>query len=156
MDHQNYIHQAITLAKTAQLNGNLPYACLLVDSEGQVLLEGLNTVITKPDLIGHAEINLIQEASKHFGVEFLKSCTIYTSDEPCSMCASAIYWAGIGRLVYGLSKQRFYQEFGRGNPDWDFEFSSRKVLEKGARPTEVIGPMLEDEVIKLHKGKYSE
>lgn len=152
MEHQDYMSQVIKLARTAKLKGNLPYACLLIDSEGKVLLKGLNTVITKPDLIGHAEINLIQEASKHYDVEFLKFCTIYTSDEPCSMCASAIYWAGIGRLVFGLSKQRFYQEFGRENPDWDFEFSSRDVLEKGARPTEVIGPMLEDEVIKLHHG----
>ncbi|NVK26020.1 MAG: nucleoside deaminase [Gammaproteobacteria bacterium] len=97
-----------------------------------MILKAHNTVLTKEDLIGHAEVNLIQEAAYHYDVEFLKTCTIYTSDEPCAMCASAIYWAGIKRLVFGLSKQRFYQEFGKHNPDWTFELSSIDVLSKVA------------------------
>lgn len=148
--HEHYIWRAIAVAKAAKLAGNLPYGCVLVDTDGRVVHAAMNTVLTKPDLIGHAEINLIQDVSKRFDIDFLKSCTIYTTDEPCSMCASAIYWAGIKRLVFGLSKRRYYQEFGRSNPDWDFEIAAHNILSKGARPTEIVGPILEDEVLKLH------
>lgn len=150
-DLEGKMRRVIKLAAQSKQNGNLPYACILYDARGNVLLEAENTVITNSDLIGHAEINLIRQASKQYDVEFLKSCSIFTSDEPCSMCSSAIYWAGISKLVFGLSKRRFYQEFGRDNPDWDFELSSRDVLMRGARNTEIIGPILEDEVIAIHK-----
>lgn len=151
MNHEFYVRKAIDIAKRSVESGNLPYGCLLVNESGDVLLEGFNSVVTKPDLIGHAEINLIQQASAIYDVETLKRCTIYTSDEPCSMCSSAIYWAGVKTLVFGLSKRRFYQEFGRSNPDWDFEISAQEILSRGGRATEVLGPMLESEVIELHK-----
>lgn len=156
MKHEMYLNEVIKIAKKSLENGNLPYGCLLVDEEGNILLEGENSVLTAPDLIGHAEINLIQQASKKYSVDVLKKCTIYTSDEPCSMCSSAIYWAGIKRLVFGLSKKRFYQEFGRENPDWDFEISASEVLSHGGRKTEVLGPYCEDKVIELHRSSFSE
>lgn len=122
----------------------------MVSPDGKVLLSGENEVITSSDLVGHAEIILIQKASKLYEQEFLKKCSLYTSDEPCSMCSSAIYWAGFKKLVFGLSKKKFYDYFGRDNPDWDFEISSTDILSRGARKTEVYGGILEEEVIKLH------
>lgn len=142
---------AIDMAKISQQKGNLPYGCILVSQDGTVLLKGENTINTDHDCLAHAEINLIREACKIYDHEFLKTCTIYTSDEPCPMCSSAIYWSGLGKLTYGLSKGEYYNTVGRDNPDWVFEMSAREVLNSGKRKVEVTGPFLESEVIKLHK-----
>jgi tRNA(Arg) A34 adenosine deaminase TadA len=147
----NFVRKAIDVAKTSQQKGNLPFGCVLVSSDGEVLLKGENTINTDNDCLAHAEINLIREACKIYDHEFLKNCSIYTSDEPCPMCASAIYWSGIGKLAYGLSKKEYYNIVGRDNPDWDFEIPVRDVFKSGGRSVEVLGPLLEDEVAELHR-----
>jgi len=148
---EDLMHTTFMVAKSAQKNGNLPYGCILVDASGEVIMRGENTVVTEQDALGHAEINLIREASKQYSADYLATCTIYTSDEPCPMCSSAIFWGGVGHLVYGLSKRRFYDEFGRGNPAHDFDIPSATVLDAGARKVTVSGPLLEEEALKLHR-----
>ena len=148
---EKQIRLAINIAKQAKEKGNLPYGCVLTNAIGEVLLVGENTINTDNDCLAHAEINLIREACKIYDYNFLNSCVIYTSDEPCAMCSSAIYWSGIGKLVYGLSKSTFYNSLGRENPNWVFELGSREVFSKGGRKVKVIGPILEDEVLMLHK-----
>lgn len=145
------LRKAFAIARRSQTNGNLPYGCLLVDEKNEIILEGENSVLTERDALGHAEINLIRNASQTYSPEFLAKCTIYTSDEPCPMCSSAIFWGGIGKLVFGLSKARYYQEFGRSNPSIDFEISSQTILSAGGRKVEVVGPLLEDEALMIHK-----
>ncbi len=149
----NLLRIAIKAAKTSKDKGNLPYGCVLVNKEGEVLLTGENTINTDRDILAHAEINLIREAGKLYDHEFLKNCTIYTSDEPCPMCASAIYWSGLGKLTYGLSKDAYYELVGRDDPNWVFEIPVRDVLNSGQRPVEVSGPHLEDEIATLHISK---
>jgi len=146
-----FVKIAIEVAKRSKANGNLAYGCILVDAQGEVILEGENSVITESDCLGHAEINMIREASKLYDADFLNQCTIYTSDEPCSMCSSAIFWSGIGTLTFGLSKSRFYQEFGNENPAIDLNISSREILKSGGRKVTVIGPMLEEQVLDIHR-----
>jgi len=148
---ENLVKRAIEVAKRSKNNGNLAYGCLLVDGQGKVIMEGENSVITEHDCLGHAEVNMIREASKQYDSEFLNQCSIYTSDEPCPMCSSAIFWSGIGTLVFGLSKSRFHHEFGNDIPAIDFNISSREVLKAGGRKVEIIGPMLEDEVLAIHR-----
>ena len=145
------LRKTFTIAKNSKLNGNLSYGCLLVDENDKIILEAENSVLTENDSLGHAEINLIREASKLYSPDFLNKCTIYTSDEPCPMCSSAIFWGGIGKLTFGLSKARFYQEFGHGNPNIDFNISSRDILKSGGRKVEIEGPFLEDEALLIHK-----
>ncbi|GAB7089301.1 nucleoside deaminase [Marinifilum fragile] len=144
------IRIAIEMAKESKKKGNLPFGCILVNKDGEVVLKGENTINTDNDCLAHAEINLIRKASKIYNYSYLNSCSIYTSDEPCPMCTSAIYWSGIGKLVYGLSKKRYYEIVGRDNPNWVFEMPTRELLEKGGRKLEVIGPLLEEEVSILH------
>lgn len=67
--------------------------------------EAENTVVTEHDVTGHAELNLVRRASMRFEVETLEGVTLYTSTEPCAMCSSAIYWSGIGRVVYALGSE---------------------------------------------------
>jgi tRNA(Arg) A34 adenosine deaminase TadA len=146
-----FLRRAMAAAKESKEKGNLPFGCILVDPSGEVLLKGENTVISSGDCLAHAEINLIREASWSYSHTFLTTCTIYTSDEPCPMCASAIYWSGIGRLVYGISKKRFYDIVGRQDANFHFEIPCREIFERGGRKVEVIGPLLEDEMAVLHK-----
>ncbi len=147
---EDFIRMAIEVAKTAKRKNNLPFGCILVGKDGEVLLKGENTINTDGDCLAHAEINLIREACKKYNHTYLNECSIYTSDEPCPMCTSAIYWSGIGKLVYGLSKSKYYRIVGRDDPNWVFELSARELLEKGGRKIEVIGPLLEDEASSLH------
>ena len=149
-NHEEYIRMAIEIAKESKKKGNLPFGCVLVNKNGEVLLKGKNTINTDVDCLAHAEINLIRDASKKFDYSYLNNCSIYTSDEPCPMCTSAIYWSGIGKLVYGLSKTEYYKIVGRDNPNWVFEMATRELLEKGGRKLEVIGPLLEEEAYILH------
>ena len=148
---EKLIRTTFTIAKRSKLNGNLAYGCLLVDENNEILLEGENTVLTESDALGHAEVNLIRKASKLYSPEFLNKCTIYTSDEPCPMCSSAIFWGGIGKLIFGLSKKRFYEEFGSDNPSIDFNISSRDILKAGGRKVVIEGPTLEDKALLIHK-----
>ena len=148
---ENFVRIAIETAKASKEKGNLPFGCVLVSSDGEVLLKGENTINSDRDCLAHAEINLIREACKIYDHEFLKSCSIYTSDEPCPMCASAIYWSGIGKIGYGLSKKEYYNIVGRDDPNWDFEIPVRDVLKSGGRSVEVLGPLLENEAAELHK-----
>lgn len=151
IQNESFMREAINMAKTSKIKGNLPYGCILVDKEGNIVLKGENTINSDHDMLAHAEINLLREASKIYSHTDLNSFTIYTSDEPCPMCASAIYWTGVGKLVYGLSKTEYYKIVGKDDPNWVFEMSARDVLSKGGRKVDVVGPILENEAAKLHK-----
>lgn len=149
-DDKDFVRMAIETAKESKRKSNLPFGCILVNNEGKVILKGENTINTDHDCLAHAEINLIREACKTYDFSYLNNCTIYTSDEPCPMCTAAIYWSGIGRLVYGLSKTAYYKIVGRDDPNWVFEMPTRELLEKGGRKLKVIGPLLEEEASILH------
>lgn len=147
---KEFVRIAIRVAKESKIKGNLPFGCILINKRGEVILKGENTINTDNDCLAHAEINLIREASKIYDYSYLNDCSIYTSDEPCPMCTSAIYWSGIGKLVYGLSKTKYYKIVGRDDPNWVFEMPTRELLEKGGRKLEVVGPLLEEEASTVH------
>ena len=102
---ERHLLGAIDLARRSREKGNHPFGSLLVDPEGGCLLEAENTVVTGRDRTAHAELNLVRITSNQFEFEFLQGCTLYASTEPCAMCAGAIYWSGIGRVVYALSSE---------------------------------------------------
>src|SRR4051812_39068634 len=93
----HYLRAAIAVAWRAREHGNHPFGAVLVDTGNQVVLEAENTVVTEQDCTGHAETNLVRLASRRFTPEQLATCTLYTSTEPCAMCAGAIHWSQIGR-----------------------------------------------------------
>jgi tRNA(Arg) A34 adenosine deaminase TadA len=84
----------------------------------------------------------------------LKGATLYSSAEPCAMCAGAIYWAGIGRLVYGLSEHRLRGVTGNHPENPTLDLPCREVFRSGQRAIEVVGPLLEDEAEALHAGVW--
>ncbi len=144
------LRQAINVARRAREHGNHPFGALLADEQGNVLLEAENTVITGHDCTGHAELNLMRLASQRFSAEVLSRCTLYTSTEPCPMCAGSIFWGGVGRVVYALSEDGLYAMTG-DSPD-KLLLSCRDVFARGGRPVEVLGPALEQEARQMHVG----
>jgi len=139
---ETLLRAAIALSARARDAGNQPYGALLADAQGRVLLEAVNTQATARDCTGHAELNLMRDASPRFTRGQLAACTVYASGEPCPMCAGAIYWAGVGRVVYGLSIESM-TALGGAQAD-ELALHCRDVLASGTRPVAVTGPMLED------------
>ena len=144
------LKDAIALAASARQHGNHPFGALIADEDGNILLRAENTVVTARDCTGHAETNLMREASKAFPPDRLARCTLYTSTEPCPMCAGAIFWGNIGRVVYGLSQTGLYELTG-DSPE-KLPLSCRDVLSHAGRPIEIHGPALEAEARKVHEG----
>lgn len=146
------IRRAIDIARRAREHGNHPFGALLADAAGTVLVEAENTVITASDVTGHAETNLVRRASAQLAAATLAAATLYTSTEPCAMCAGAIYWSGISRVVFGLREGELRALTGSDARNPTLALPCREVFARGQRPIEVIGPVLEDEARAVHDG----
>jgi tRNA(Arg) A34 adenosine deaminase TadA len=145
-----FLRRAIDVARRARVHGNHPFGAVLADAQGTVLLEAENTVNTASDCTGHAELNLMRAASRSFSPEILAHCTVYTSTEPCPMCAGAIFWGGVGRVVYALSEDGLYAMIG--DSPHKLPLACRDVFAHGGHPIEVRGPLLEEEARRVHAG----
>jgi len=149
---RQHLRRAIELAQQARDHGNHPFGALLVDGRGNVVLEAENTVRTAKDVTAHAETNLMRMASARFAPEFLERCTLYTSTEPCAMCARAIYWGNVRHVVFGLSQEQM-QSISNSNPEnMQLAITSREIFERGDHPVEVSGPHLPRESSAVHDG----
>jgi len=148
---KKFIRTAFEIARKARNKGNEPFGALLVDDHGRICLESQNTITTDKDCTGHAEASLMRRASRKYDRNFLATCTLYTSTEPCPMCAGAIFWGNVRRVVYGLSEQGLYDIIGTDNEEVLF-LPCREVFNRGRKPIEVIGPLLEDEARDVHEG----
>jgi tRNA(adenine34) deaminase len=142
------LRRAIALSVRARDLGDAPYGALLADDTGRVLLEACNTQVSGRDCTAHAELNLMRVASSRFAPDQLASCSVFASGEPCPMCAGAIYWAGIGRIVFGLSIERMTALGGPGADELSMHCA--EVTARGTRRrVEVVGPALEDEAQRV-------
>jgi tRNA(Arg) A34 adenosine deaminase TadA len=150
--HEHYLRLAIDVARRAREHGNHPFGAVLVDKDGVLLLEAENTVNTERDCTGHAETNLMRLSSKRFNPDFLAECTLYTSTEPCAMCSGAIYWGGVGRVVFALSEKVFGTITGHDPQNPTFSLPCREVFARGQRRVEVVGPIIENEATGVHEG----
>jgi tRNA(Arg) A34 adenosine deaminase TadA len=151
MDDVLHLTAAIEVARRARANGNHPFGAVLVIGDDQVL-EAENTVTTSRDSTGHAETNLVRLASPRFGQEQLRLASLYTSTEPCAMCAGAIYWAGIGRVVYGLPETELIVMTGDNEQNPTLSLPCRDVFARGQRQTVVEGPLLIEQARAVHEG----
>ncbi|MGB9672994.1 MAG: nucleoside deaminase [Anaerolineales bacterium] len=146
------LKRAVTIAARAREHGNHPFGALLATKEGEVLLEAENTVNTEKDCTGHAETNLMRMASKRYSPQFLQNCTLYTSTEPCAMCSGAIYWGGVGRVVFGLSEAELREMTGNHPENPTLDLPCREVFNHGQRQVEVVGPIALAEAKEVHAG----
>jgi tRNA(Arg) A34 adenosine deaminase TadA len=151
-DDRRHLRRAIRLAQAAREHGNHPFGALLVGADGEVLAEAENSVVTDHDCTAHAELNLVRLVSGRYDEDILTASTLFSSTEPCVMCAGAIFWGGIGRVVYALPAERLYQLTGHDPADAPLRLSCREVFARCARPIEVVGPALEAEAEEVHRG----
>ncbi len=141
------MREVFAVARRARAHGNRPFGALLVAANGAVLAAAENAQITDEQVLAHAEMNLLHRAVKEFSPDVLAASTLYTSAEPCAMCAGAIFWSGISRLVYGLSGVRLHELTGFSQQM--LVASARDVLDRAGRRVEVVGPIFEAEAESL-------
>jgi tRNA(Arg) A34 adenosine deaminase TadA len=129
---------------------------LVADRNGKVIVEaGNNSMPLEGDPTQHAELVAAAAAAKLLSAQELEQCTLYTSAEPCCMCAGAVYWTGIGRVVYALSEHSLLGLTGDHPENPTFALPCREVFAKGQRKVSVLGPMLEAEACEPHRGFWS-
>ncbi|MBK6622236.1 MAG: nucleoside deaminase [Saprospirales bacterium] len=111
--HNDYfMNQALLEARKAYEEGETPIGAVVV-CDNQIIARAHNQTERLKDVTAHAEILAITAASEHLGSKYLDECTLYVTLEPCVMCAGALAWAQLGKLVYGATdEKRGYLRFG--------------------------------------------
>ena len=144
-----HLRRANAVAQAAMDAGHHPFGALLVAPDGEtVLLEQANV-----DSVNHAEAVLARDAARQFAPDVLWGSTLYTTVEPCAMCAGTQYWAHIGQLVYGMSEQRLLQLTGNHAENPTLDLPCREVFARGQKAMTVWGPVpeVEEEIAALHR-----
>ena len=137
---------AIDASERAAANGDGPFGATLVPPSGDILLVASNNVKNAADCTGHAEMVLVREAQKQFDLPALRGATVVASGELCAMCAGAMFWAGIGRIVFGASQADIIRVLGDSPA---MPINSRTTL-AGAQPAvQIDGPLLGDEAVAV-------
>ncbi|MGB4345556.1 MAG: nucleoside deaminase [Burkholderiaceae bacterium] len=141
-----FLTQVLALAEQSRAAGHHPFAAIVVNAQGQVIAQAMNASST--DRTAHAEMNALRLASS----TDLQGATLYSSAEPCAMCAGGAYWAGIGRVVYALAEESLLELTGSDPQNPTLSLPCREVFARGQRQVEVIGPLREDEARNAHRG----
>lgn len=150
-----YLRQAIAWSCRARACGNPPFGAVVVSAQGELLSEGYCNTTETGDCTGHAETNAVRALGPHLARDTLAHATLYTSAEPCVMCAGAIAWSGIGRVVFGIDAVRLRALQGPRPLDGDAELTGRDILAASPRFIECIGPALVDEASAPHVGFWA-
>lgn len=141
------------MAEAAKASGRHPFAAIVVDEQGQLVVEAMNNSLPpEGDPTQHAEVIASSRAARLLAPAALSHSTLYSSAEPCCMCAGAICWCNIGRVVYALSEERLLGLTGHHPENPTLALTCRRVFASGQHSTEVLGPLLEDEAAEVHGG----
>jgi len=136
MSDEDYMQKALAEARAAAKEGEIPIGAIIV-ANGRIIARTHNLTERLHDVTAHAEMQAITAATNAIGGKYLNDCTIYVTVEPCAMCAGALGWSQIGKIVYGCKDEK------RGY---------NKVAPFSLHPkTEVISSILEEESAALMK-----
>jgi tRNA(Arg) A34 adenosine deaminase TadA len=136
---QKHLLRANEVALRAAAMGRHPFGALLVAPDGETVLAEQGNINT----VNHAESTLARHAADNWPGEYLARCTLVTTFEPCAMCTGTIYWANIGRVVYGASEADLLAMTGNHEENPTLSLPCREVLARGQKAVEVIGPVPE-------------
>lgn len=152
------LRRAFALASEARAAGDRPFGAVVVAEDGATLAEGRSTQgAGGGGTLAHSEMNALSAViAAGTPRERLRRATIYSSGEPCAMCAAAIFYTGIGRVVYGLSAAAILHLRNAQPHTAGLSLSCRAVLESAAEKVEVVGPCLEEEGAVPHQGYWAE
>jgi tRNA(Arg) A34 adenosine deaminase TadA len=145
---QRHLRSANAIARRALAARHHPFGALLVGPDHETVLAEQGNV----DSVNHAEAVLARMAAKAWSADELWHCTLYTTVEPCCMCAGTQYWAHIGRLVYGMSEHRLRELTGDHPENPTMDLPCRDVFAHGQKDIRVCGPVaeVEAEIAELH------
>ena len=150
------LRAAFQVAVRAREEGNLPFGCVLADDAGVIVIEQGNVgLVPVRDPTAHAETVAAGRAARQYEPSELAHFTLYVSVEPSAMCAGAIYWAGIGRVVFGLAERDLKVLTGNHPDNPTMDLPCREVFVSGQRSVEVLGPELADEALRVFDGYWS-
>lgn len=145
----DFLRASNNVGKRAMALGHHPFGAVLVgpDQKTILLTQGNQSSVL------HAEATLARTAAGNFTPEFLWGCTLYTSVEPCCMCAGTIYWANIGRVVYGMTEGQLLELTGDNKENPTMNIPSRYVFAHGQKAVTVLGPVPEimGEIVDLQQ-----
>lgn len=147
-----HLRKAIAWACMARARGNRPFGAVIAAQDGTVLAEAYCNSTGTGDCTAHAEINALRQLNPDLGHHVLEQATLYSSAEPCAMCAGAIFWSGIGRVVYGIDTARLRRFRGRDSAQHLMDMPCRTVFATASRTIECIGPVLITEASAPHVG----
>ncbi len=151
------LRAAIALSQESKQRGRHPFAALVANEHGEIVAQaGNNSMPPEGDPTQHAELAAAAMAARRLTPEELARCTLYSSAEPCCMCSGAVYWTGIGRVVYALSEHSLLALTGDHPENPTFSLPCREVFARGQRPVQVLGPLLEDEAAAPHLGFWTQ
>ena len=144
------LRRANEVARRAMAMGRHPFGAVLVAPDGESVLAEQGNV----DTVHHAEATLARTASLNYPADYLAQCTLVTTFEPCAMCAGTIYWANIGRVVYGAEETALLALTGDHPENPTLSLPCREVFARGQKNIEVVGPVAEvaEEMIATHRG----
>jgi tRNA(adenine34) deaminase len=104
-DDSYFMRQALLEAEKALLDDEVPVGAVVV-AGNQIIGRGYNLTEKLHDVTAHAEIQAITAAANYLGAKYLKDCSLYVTLEPCPMCAGALYWSQLGKIIYGASDEK--------------------------------------------------
>jgi tRNA(Arg) A34 adenosine deaminase TadA len=144
-----YLRAANAIAAQALAAGHHPFGAVLVAADHSTVLLRQGNV----DAVNHAEAVLAREAARLYPPDVLWGCTLYTTVEPCAMCAGTQYWAHIGRVVYGMAESRLLAMTGNHAENPTLDLPCRDLFARGQKAIDVIGPVpaVEAEIAALHQ-----
>ena len=141
MTDEDYMRKALAEAEQAAKEDEIPIGAILV-CRGRIIARTHNLTETLCDVTAHAEMQAITDASEHLGGKYLNDCTLYVTIEPCVMCAGALGWSQIGRVVYGAHDEK------RG---------FRRFAPQALHPkTQLVAGIMEEECAELMKEFFTQ
>jgi len=144
------VERAIELAEESVETGNTPFGALLV-VDGEVVCEGRNETRSNDDLAAHPEMTLARWAGRELDADERARCTMYASTEPCPMCATAIHYAGIDRVVFGVAGETLDDLTGDV-----VDIPCEEVIRRAGGETTVEGPIATEAAMELHESFYGD
>ncbi|WP_396643577.1 nucleoside deaminase [Microbacterium sp.] len=148
-----HLRESLRVAERSRAEGSHPFGSLVVDVRGRIVSSyGNNSLPPHGDPTQHAEMRAVAAAARLLGPDGMRGSTLFTSAEPCAMCAGAAYWTGIDRVVYALSETRLLSLTGAHEENPTLALPCREVFARGQRTVQVVGPLLEDEAAEAHAG----
>lgn len=148
----HWLRQAFVWANAARTRGNRAFGAVIVAGDGRILAEAFSNTQETGDRTGHAEMNAIRQiGTARLPAQVVSQATLYCSAEPCVMCASAMYSAGLRRVVYGLDAPRLARMQPELRPT---HLSCHDVFAHAAEPVECAGPCLIDEALAVYEDSW--